>query len=202
MKFSTLAKYLWARVCKITYFFTKKTTMKNSTKWIVTAVIAAAMFFSVNANAQITYESPWRLDFGIESGIPTGALHSSPAYSKFELGGTARLEYSVNKNVALTFTSGYYNFFATQSAKDHGGESFGVVPVKAGAKAFVSDGFYVAGEAGVGFETQYIKAKKLILSPGIGWTDKSFDVGLRYENFSRYGNYGIVALRLGYGFSL
>jgi hypothetical protein len=176
--------------------------MKNSTRWIAIAATAAAIFFSVNVKAQINVESPWRLYFGIESGIPTGALHRSPAYSKFELGGTARLQYEVNKNVALTFTSGYYNFFATQTAKDAGGESFGVVPVKAGAKAFVTDNIYVAGEAGVGFETQYNKVKKLILSPGIGWADKSWDVGIGYENFSRRGNYGLVALRLAYGFSL
>ena len=176
--------------------------MKNLTKWIATVATTAAIFFSVNVNAQINYESPWRLGFGIESGIPTGALHSSPAYSKFELGGTARLQYEVNKNVALTFTSGYYNFFATQAVKDAGGENFGVVPVKAGAKAFVTDNVYVAGEAGVGFETSYTKVKKLILSPGIGWTDKTWDLALRYENFSRRGNYGLVALRLAYGFSL
>jgi hypothetical protein len=176
--------------------------MKNSTKWIAIVATAAAIFFSINVKAQTTFESPWHLDFGIESGIPTGTLHTSPGYSKFELGGTARLQYGVNKNVALTLTSGYYNFFATQAAKDAGRTSFGIVPVKVGAKAFVTDNVYVAGEAGVGFETKYTKVKKLILSPGIGWTDKSWDVGLRYENFSRYGTYGIVALRLAYGFSL
>ncbi|MDB5087261.1 MAG: hypothetical protein JWR09_1255 [Mucilaginibacter sp.] len=176
--------------------------MKNSTKWIAIVATAAAIFFSVNVKAQTTNEGAWRLGFGIEGGVPTGALHTSPAYSKFELGGTARLQYGVAENVALTFTSGYYNFFATQSAKDRGGENFGVVPVKGGAKAFVTDNFYVAGEAGIGFETKYTKVKKLILSPGIGWADKTWDVGLSYENFSRRGNYGLVALRLAYGFSL
>ena len=67
--------------------------MKNLTKWIATVATAAAMFFSVNVKAQINVESPWHLDFGIEGGIPTGVLHTSPAYSKFEFGGTARLEY-------------------------------------------------------------------------------------------------------------
>jgi len=197
-----MAKYLWPRYASLPIISLKPQQMKNLTKWIATVATVAAMFFSVNAKAQINFESLWRLNFGIEGGIPTGTLHKSPAYSKFELGGTARLEYGVNKNVALTFASGYYSFFATQAAKDRGGESFGVVPVKAGARAFVSDNIYVAGEVGVGFETQYTKVKKLILSPGIGWTDKSLDVGLSYENFSRYGSYGLIALRLGYGFSL
>jgi hypothetical protein len=177
--------------------------MKNSTKWIATVATAAAIFFSVNVKAQTTDKSAWRLGFGLEGGIPTGSLHTDPAYSKFELGGTARLQYGVAKNVALTLTSGYYNFFATQAAKDVGGTSFGVVPVKVGAKAFFTDNVYFGGEVGAGFETKYAKNTKLILTPGLGWANKSWDVGVRYENFSgQSDNYGLVALRLAYGFSL
>jgi hypothetical protein len=177
--------------------------MKNSTKWIATVATAAAIFFSVNVKAQTTDKSAWRLGFGIEGGIPTGALHTDPAYSKFELGGTARLQYGLDKNLALTLTSGYYNFFATQAAKDVGGTSFGVVPVKLGIKGFVTNNIYLGAEAGAGFETKFDKNTKLILSPGIGWANQSWDIGARYENFSgQSDNYGIVALRLAYGFSL
>jgi hypothetical protein len=179
------------------------TTMKHSTKWIASVATAAAIFFSVNVKAQTTEKSAWRLGFGVEAGIPTGALSTSPAYSKFELGGTARLQYGIEKNLALTFTSGYYNFFATQAAKDVGGESFGVVPVKLGIKGFLTDNIYLGGEAGAGFETKYAKNTKLILSPAVGWANKSWDVGVRYENFSgQSDSYGVVALRLAYGFAL
>ncbi|ASU34288.1 hypothetical protein [Mucilaginibacter xinganensis] len=177
--------------------------MKNSTKWIATVATAAAIFFSVNVKAQTTDKSAWRLGFGVEGGIPTGSLNTSPAYSKFELGGTARLQYGIQKNLALTLTSGYYNFFATQAAKDVGGESFGVVPVKVGVKGFFTENLYFGAEAGAGFETKYDKNTKLILSPAFGWANKSWDVGVRYENLSgQSDSYGIVGLRLAYGFSL
>ena len=180
--------------------------MKNSTKWIATVATAAAIFFSVNVKAQTTDKSAWRLGFGIEGGIPTGSLHTDPAYSKFELGGTARLQYGIEKNLALTFTTGYYNFFASDAAKSITpipGESFGVVPVKVGIKGFVTDNIYLGGEAGAGFETKYDKNTKLILSPAVGWANKSWDVGVRYESLSgQNDSYGTVALRLAYGFSL
>jgi len=177
--------------------------MKNSTKWIASVATAAAIFFSVNVKAQTVENGKWRLGIGVEGGIPTGNLHTDPAYSKFELGGTARLQYGVANNVALTLTSGYYNFFATQAAKDVGGESFGLVPLKLGIKGFVTNNVYLGAEAGAGFETKYEKNTKLLLSPAIGWANKSWDVGVRYENMSgQSDSYGVVALRLAYGFAL
>ncbi|MEO6977477.1 MAG: hypothetical protein ABI113_03830 [Mucilaginibacter sp.] len=185
--------------------------MKNSTKWIASVATAAAIFFSVNVKAQTTEKSAWRLGFGVEAGIPTGSLHTDPAYSKFELGGTARLQYGIEKNLALTFTTGYYNFFVTDFYKkdpDFAGKSVGVIPVKLGIKGFLTDNIYLGGEAGAGFETKYDKDTKLILSPAVGWANKSWDVGVRYEallghnSLDQSDNYGVVALRLAYGFSL
>ncbi len=79
----------------------------------------------------------------------------------------------------------------------------GIIPVKGGLKLFIKDGFYVMGEAGAGFETRYFKDTKLILSPGVGFATRKWDFGLRYENFSgQRNNYGLVGLRVAYGFGL
>ncbi len=180
--------------------------MKKSTKLIAAAVTAVALFLGTNVKAQTTEKSAWRLGIGVEGGIPTGDMKNSVAggqdYSKFQLGGTVRLQYGVSDNVALTATTGYYNFFATNSGKD-----LGVVPVKLGLKAFYTDNLYVGGEAGAGFETVSWaggdKNTKLILAPTLGWADKSWDVGIKYENFSGQSiNYGTIGLRVAYGFSL
>lgn len=171
------------------------------TKMMAIAIAAVAILFTTKANAQTNDDkSPWRLGFGVEGGIPTGNIHD---YSKFELGGTARLQYGVAKNFALTLTSGYYNLFADQAAKDVGGESIGIIPIKAGAKYFFIPQLYVGGELGVGLETKYDKNTKFLWTPGIGWANKSWDVGVRYEGLAgQNDNYGFVALRLAYGFSL
>jgi len=75
--------------------------------------------------------------------------------------------------------------------------------VKVGAKFFFNSPIYFGAEAGAGFETNYAKNTKLLLSPGLGWANKNWDVGVRYESLSgQSDNYGTVALRLAYGFSL
>lgn len=190
--------------------------MKTMTKMIAGAFTAVAIFIGTNVKAQTTPANALRFGIGLETGIPTGNAHDG---SNFELGGTARLQYGVSNDLALTLTSGYYNFFGktyTSSFSDNTstttisvkGRSLGMIPVKAGIKAFVGSGFYVAGEVGAGFEVhepiaEAHKDTKLILSPGLGYANKSWDIGVRYENFSGQGyNYGLVGLRLAYGFGL
>ncbi|CAM3647490.1 outer membrane beta-barrel protein [Mucilaginibacter galii] len=197
--------------------------MKNLTKTIAAASIAVASLFSANVvKAQsATPANAWRFGIGIEGMAPTGNLHN---ISNAGLGGTARLQYGINNNLALTITSGYYNFFGKENTYEipsgttvtrvtQKNVDFGIVPVKAGLKAYIGDGFYVAGEVGAGFETKDAyrgrtgdyneKATKLILAPGVGYSWSNVDLGVRYENFSgNNNNYGMVAARLAYGFKL
>jgi hypothetical protein len=174
--------------------------MKKLTKLAAATLTAVALFIGTNVKAQTTPASALRFGIGLEAGIPTGNIKD---YSKFELGGTARLQYGLANNLALTLTSGYYNLFASGDAKAVGGESVGIVPVKIGIKAFFADNLYFGAEGGAGFETKYDKNTKLILSPGLGYASKSWDVGVRYENFSgQSDNYGLVGLRIAYGFGL
>jgi hypothetical protein len=187
----------------------KMTTMKNMIKLIATAVSAAAIFFATNVNAQTTTTAPnpWRLGIGLEAGIPTGNANN---ISNFELGGTARLQYDASDHFAWTLTSGYYNMFGKDVIVTDGSTSIstkapslGIVPVKLGIKAFFAPQFYFGAEAGAGFETISEGNTKLILSPALGFANKTWDVGVRYENFSGQGNsYGLAGLRVAYAFSL
>ncbi len=175
------------------------------------AIAALAIFFTTNVKAQTVDKSAWRLGIGVEGGIPTGDIHTT---SGFELGGSLRLQYGVDKNVAVMLTSGYDNFFGknytlpvvvgtTVTTTTVKAPNFGLIPVKAGAKIFFNSPIYASGEVGAGFETVSGGSTRLILAPGLGWANHSWDVGLRYENFSGGGvNYGLVGLRLAYGFSL
>ena len=187
--------------------------MKKLSNLLAVAVVAIAIFLGTNAKAQTIVPNKWRFGVGVEGGLVTGDAHDA---SNLELGGTARLQYGFSNNLALTLTSGYYNFFG-KSYDDAGDkyQSLGMVPIKAGLKYFLTGNIYVAGEAGVGIETKAFGVQgtdddlasqthtKLLLSPGIGWANKHYDVGVRYENYSgNSDNYGIVALRLAYGFGL
>jgi hypothetical protein len=196
--------------------------MKKVTKLMAIAGTAIAIFFATNVKAQTTPPSAWRLGIGVEGGLPTGDMHSGMVYgttpykSSFDIGGTLRLQYGIDKNVAVMLTSGYYNFFGKTSSVtstdpttgvvttvSQKTANFGMVPVKAGAKVFFNSPIYISGEAGAGFETVEGGKARLLLSPGLGWANKSWDVGARYENFSGGGvNYGLVNLRVAYGFTL
>ena len=170
--------------------------MKTTIKLMAAAVTAVAVLFGTNVKAQTKSSSPWRLGIGVEGLLPTGNLNKG---SNIGLGGTARLQYGADKGLAYTLTSGYYNFFP----KISGGSSGGVVPVKLGIKAYFADSFYFGAEAGAAFETNSGGSTKLDLSPGLGYSTKSWDIGARYENFSgQNNNYGLIGLRIAYGFGL
>jgi hypothetical protein len=187
--------------------------MKKSTKLVAAALVAGALFIGNNVNAQTTTTpvNPWRFGIGLEAGAPTGDAHNT---SNFELGGTARLQYDATNNFAWTLTSGYYNMFGktytaniatptSTTSVTTKSSSFGIVPVKVGIKAFFSSNWYFSAEAGAAFETSTNGNTKLDLSPGLGWANKTWDVGARYENFSgQNNNYGLAGLRVAYGFGL
>jgi hypothetical protein len=181
--------------------------MKHTTKWIASAVTAAAIFFAANARAQTTAPNPWRFGIGLEAGIPTG---NASDFSNFELGGTVRLQYDASSNFAWTLTSGYYNMFGKTVTEATPGGVFtgkaadlGIVPLKVGFKAFFAPTWYFGGEAGAGFETVSGGNTKLILSPALGYANKTWDVGVRYENFSgQNDSYGLLGLRVAYAFGL
>ncbi|MEO3406478.1 hypothetical protein AAFN85_21370 [Mucilaginibacter sp. CAU 1740] len=191
--------------------------MKNKfTKAIAGLSIALALFTAKNVNAQTTPADKWRLGVGLELGRPIGNAHD---ISNFELGGTARLQYGLNNSTAITLTSGYYNLFG-KSYTEHiatpagtsditvDGKDLGIIPVKLGIKSFLAHRLYFGAEAGAGFETKSLyldgsKDTKLILSPTIGYATKVIDLGLRYEGFFGQGNsYGLIGLRVAYGFGL
>ncbi|MES2378209.1 MAG: hypothetical protein V4553_16585 [Bacteroidota bacterium] len=177
--------------------------MKKLTKLAAAALTGVALLIGTTVNAQTTPPSKLRFGIGLEAGAPTGNAHTG---SNFELGGTARLQYNTSDHFALMLTSGYYNFFGketTVGATTVKTASAGVVPLKAGFKAFFANQFYFSAEAGAGFETKGAKNTKLILAPGLGWANQKWDVGVRYEDFSGQNySYGLVGLRLAYGFEL
>ncbi|RCH55998.1 hypothetical protein DJ568_04420 [Mucilaginibacter hurinus] len=181
--------------------------MKSTTKLIASALTAVAILFGTNVNAQTTEKSAWRMGVGIEGGIPVGG-NISDNYG-FVLGGNLRLQYGISDNTALTLTSGYSSFFGKErevAGVTVKNDAFGVVPVKLGVKAFFTDNLYFGAEGGAGFITNKPNPgdrTKLILTPTLGWADQSWDVGVKYDNYSGQGsNFGTIGLRVAYGFGL
>lgn len=169
--------------------------MKNSTKFFATAVAAVALFFTTNVNAQSDDSKALRLGIGLNAGLPT-----TKAYG-FVIGGDLRLQKDFSSNISGILSAGYNSW----SRKDsYGGGSYGMIPVKAGAKVFFAESAYFSGELGAGFGTESGSKIAFLWAPGIGYGfDSGLDLGLRYEGAEVKGaSLGQVALRIAYGFKL
>jgi hypothetical protein len=183
--------------------------MKTLSKLIAAAFTISALFFTTNVKAQTTPANAFRFGIGLDAGLPTGNLRIG---SNFVLGSTARIQYGISNSFAITLTSGADHFFSkTIPGTNMKYDSFGIIPIKAGAKVFFTPNLYFGAEAGVGIEETDSGAgnTKFILSPAVGYAVKHWDIGVRYENYS--GNdkksgqsdpYGFIALRAAYCFAL
>ena len=183
------------------------TTKTSKLFYLILSV--ALLFIGSNSNAQSVNSSKLRFGLGVEGILPVG--NTSNALN-FGLGVTPRLQYGVSENFALTFTSGIYHFFPKTITYPASGSFPGfiteyksdIIPVKVGAKYFIGKNFYLAGEAGLGFEVAEGGGPIYFLwSPGIGYATKRWDIGARYENYGGSGySDGITALRVAYGLGL
>lgn len=177
--------------------------MKKTTKFIATAAAALAVFFSTNVNAQ----KP-KLGIGIHAGIPTTDQYN------FTLGGDARLQFDVSKQISIPVSVGYTHFFSKDYAPEIK-QDYGYIPVKAGVKVFFDEvtgsGLYGMAELGAAFGVTDNAKTGFVYAPTIGYSWSSgLDLGIRYEGISSARNetpvydknVSHIALRLAYGFKL
>ena len=178
--------------------------MKKLSKLIGVAFLAAILFFATDVKAQTTPANAFVLSLGIESGLPTGIAKYG---TNFSLGGTARLQYGVTNDLAITFTAGGYHLFPKKiPGQDRRYQSYGELPIKAGVKEFFLPNIYVGGEIGVAFEKlegPNWGPHRLDLSPNLGYATKHWDFGIHYDYLTHKEDHlGIFALRVAYGFGL
>jgi hypothetical protein len=164
--------------------------------------IAIMLFLFEAAKAQTTPANALRFNLGFDTGLPTGNLTIG---SKIVIGGTARLQYGLTNNLAITLTSGADHFISKDDpATGQPFDSFGTIPIKAGLKYFFIPHIYWGEEAGVALEEVDTGNgnKKFLVSSAVGWANKLWDFGVRYDNFSGQNDpYGFVALRIAYSFN-
>lgn len=112
-----------------------------------------------------------------------------------------RLQHDLGERTSLTLTTGYYGFLG--KPKDIAGNRIGtdLIPLKAGAKFFFGDTYYVQPELGVAFATKKGTPTAFDWAPSIGYANNKWDIALRYEGFEyKNGSNGMVAVRLAYAF--
>lgn len=173
--------------------------MKKSIKLSAILLSVLGMGLFQNANAQTADDSQaWRLGVSVNPGVATKDPYG------FVIGGDIRLQKDFVGPLSWTLGTGFTHFGLKDDFKDLPGvESYNVIPVKTGIKAYVSPHFYVGGEVGAGFATSGGAGTSFVWSPSIGYSfNNGLDLGVKYEDYTKYSNTKQVALRVAYGFNL
>ncbi|WP_421944434.1 hypothetical protein [Pedobacter sp.] len=173
-------------------------------------LLFALLFFSgVTLKAQNTTN----LSVGAEIGLPSGNFSGISAIGT---GASIKLDLPVSNQFALSLNAGFMNFFGRRNqvliVKD-----LTYIPLKAGLKYYLSEGFYAEAQLGAGLPVNQGQKTLFVWSPGVGNIFKLrgkglLDVGLRYEGWTgrndelqflnRSNSKGFAGLRVAYAFEL
>lgn len=185
--------------------------MKNLSFYIT---FLLAFFVIPSAIAQ----NKFALNLGFE-----GALPMSSGYKTMYMaagGASIRAQYNVSDNIGVTLSSGALAFIPKEIGNLGGGggntptkfNAMLSIPIKVGGKYYLTKGFYGMVEVGTvinriisantsgGNPTVGLGGSFSALSyaPGIGVQFGGFDLGVRYETFSKGGAESFMAARLGF----
>lgn len=167
--------------------------------FVVAATITSYIGFNT-VNAQETNKdgSRTRLGVGLSLGVPT-----KDNVADIVIAPDLRLQHDLTgSRTSLTLTTGYYGFVGKPEVA---GVKVGadLIPLKAGAKFFFGNTFYVQPELGVAFATKKDYGTPFVWAPNVGYANEKWDIALRYEGFEyENGSNGMVALRAAYSFNL
>ena len=151
---------------------------------LLAALLVGAVSFS---SAQTSKSSNvGKFSIGLEAGLPIG--DASDVYN-FVIGASFKYEHPVAQNLYVTGSLGYNAFLTKSEFKDAGAKSsYGFIPLKAGLKYYIQDGFFAEGQLGVVFSTESGGGSAFAYAPGIGYSfNGGFEAGLSYEGCPKDG---------------
>jgi hypothetical protein len=143
-----------------------------------------------------------KFNIGVDLGIPFG-----DASSLFDLGAGASLKYElpIANSLAVTGSVGYTAFIVKNEFTGFEGQQsvYSYIPIKAGLKYYIENGFFVEGQAGVTLFAGSGGGTSFAVAPNVGYSfDGGFEISGRYESWSKKDNGSInqAAVRVSYSF--
>lgn len=170
---------------------------------LLTAIAGFFTFSNVNAQTKDVGMTGTKLGIGADFAFPMGDFGD---VNDFGFGGSLGVQFPVANKVNLTGSAGYLNIKSKEIAGMT--SNLGYIPVKAGARFFVAENFYIGGELGASFSTEDNGKTAFAYAPGIGIEfpvadNGAIELGARYEGW-KYdgGTNSFLGLRLAYNFGL
>lgn len=177
----------------------KQTEMKKIIVFTLVAFFTSAMVMAQS-------DSKFRFSVGPELSFASGSFSDSHSIG---IGGSAQAEISLQEHLYGTATFGVIAYNG-KSYPNTGTKRTGqiIIPLRVGAKYFLSGGIYVAAQMGVGFLNNFYTGTSFSYSPQIGYEfktkrDKAIDATFKYDGYSAkspIGTLGAIGFRLAYIF--
>lgn len=166
-------------------------------KILLLLVVLSAVAFNSFAQSSKS-DDVGKFSIGVDPGLPVG---NASDYSSFAIGGDLKYSIPAAENFDVSLSAGYTAFLG-KTINGFKLPSIKGIPIKlAGRYNFDgSTGFF--GE--VAFGAAFIQdggGTAFLYAPGIGYAmDGGFEVGLRYEGWSKNGSISQIGLRVAYSF--
>ncbi|MBS1495707.1 MAG: outer membrane beta-barrel protein [Bacteroidetes bacterium] len=161
-------------------------------KLLIVAVFVAGSFAGMAQKSDAGIQG-FKVAGGIDLAIPANNMGGTSIGAGVDLLG----QYGVSENFGITVDAGYTALFLKG-----GGNTEGLIPIRAGIRYYPSSQWYVGGKAGIGIltgggssltTTAYSFGGGYMISPKL-------DLGATYDGYSKSGSFGLVNVRLGYFF--
>lgn len=170
---------------------------------LLTAIAGFFAFSNVNAQTKDVGMTGTKLGIGADFAFPMGDFGD---FTDFGYGGSLAAQFPIANKLSLTGSAGYLNFKAKDGLIDV--PDYSAIPVKAGARFYAAEKFYIGAELGAAFPTKDGGSTAFAYAPGIGIEfpvadNGAIELGARYEGW-KYdgGTNSFLGLRLAYNFGL
>lgn len=142
---------------------------------------------------------------GPEIGFATGNLNGTHSVG---IGATIQADVNIAPSTAFTVTTGLLSYAGRSINGASKNKAQIIIPLRAGLKYFLSEGFYGAAQLGAGFFNNYEfrKGTALAYTPMIGYefntkSGKAVDASFKYDGYAINGlGSGSIGFRLAYRF--
>jgi len=164
-------------------------------------VVVTLIVICLSPFAKAQNQPAFKFSLGPELGFASGAFSNTHSIG---IGVTVQAEVSLQEHLYGTATFGVisYNGKSSGAGLKYKGET--IVPLRVGAKYFLSGGIYGAVQTGVGFLNNG-GGTAFAYSPQIGYefntkSGKALDATFKYDGYSKNGTLGAIGFRVAYIF--
>lgn len=169
-------------------------------KTVVLVALLSVIGFA--AHAQKTIEKNFHFSIGPEISFATGKFNETQSVG---FGGTVQGSYRVATSTDVTLTTGVVSYIGRSAGAGIKYKGAVIIPIRAGVKYYVTEGFYGQAQLGVGIFNNGGGAG-LAYSPVMGYefdtkSGQAFDIGVKYDGYFKNGSaLGAFGVRLAYKF--